>query len=271
MKSETTKQRRRAHSLSTGWLAYACLSGNGCFAVAVLALHLLQPELSPLNYAVSFYVHGAQGWIFTAGLLAWGLGSAALLLGLARSIRIHGRIHITILAGNAGLLGLAVWSAGVLMSGIFQADLPAQQYYSPSTIGLIHENAARVAFVALPLAALLLSHGLPSPEWRRTAVVLRLFAVMILISLIVFFASLLPISDSFSPPVLFGLTERLLLATYAAWLCAAATGLLRSAFSKRGHLEPVPERLALDAHIASKPPVIQFREKEVNNEHSASD
>jgi hypothetical protein len=229
MTSETTKQRKQAHSLSTGWLAYACLSGNGFFAVAVLALHLLQPELSPLNYAVSFYVHGAQGWIFTAGLLAWGLGSAALLLGLARSIRIHGRIHITILAGNAGLLGLAVWSAGVLMSGIFHADLPAQQYYSPSTIGLIHENAARVAFAALPIAALLLSHGLRRvPEWRRTAGVLYFCAVMIVVSLIVFFASLLPISDSLRPPILFGLTERMLLAVYAAWLCAAAIGLLRS-------------------------------------------
>src|SRR5262249_15640243 len=99
----------------------------------------------------------------------------------------------------------------------------------PSTTGLIHENAARVAFVALPLAALLLSHGLRrAPEWRRIAGVLRLFAALILISLLVFFASLLPISDLFSPPVLFGLAERLLLATYAAWLCAAAVGLRRA-------------------------------------------
>src|SRR5437899_9464770 len=87
------KQRGQSYSLPTGLLAYACLSGNGCFAVAVLALHLLQPELSPLNYAVSYYVHGAQGWLFTAGLLAWGLGSAALFLGLARSIRIRSRIR----------------------------------------------------------------------------------------------------------------------------------------------------------------------------------
>ena len=72
MTSETAKQRRKSYSLSTDWLAYVCLSGNGFFAVAVLALHLLQPERSPLNEPVSFYVHGAQGWLFTAGLLAWG-------------------------------------------------------------------------------------------------------------------------------------------------------------------------------------------------------
>jgi hypothetical protein len=206
-------------------MAYACLSGNGCFAVAVLALHLLQPELSPLNYAVSYYVYGAQGWLFTAGLLAWGLGSAALFLGLARSIRIHSRVQGRIRAG-VGLSALAVWSAGVLATGMFRAD-PWNK--PPSATGLIHENAARVAFVALPLAALLLSHSLRrAPEWRRIAGALRLFAVLILISLLVFFASLLPISDSFSAPVLFGLTERLLLATYAAWLCAAAIGLRRA-------------------------------------------
>ena len=221
MTSETAKQRRQAYSLPADWLAYVCLSGNGFFAAAVLALHLLQPERSPLNEAVSYYVLGAHGWLFTAGLLAWGVGSAALLLGLARTISIR--------AGKAGLMGLAVWSAGVLTSGLFRADLPGQWNNSPSATGLIHENAARVSFIALPIAALLLSHGLRrSPEWRRTAGVLYLFMVLIMVSLIVFFASLLPISDSLSPPMLFGLTERMLLAVYAAWLCAAAIGLLRS-------------------------------------------
>jgi Protein of unknown function (DUF998) len=221
MTSEKTKQRDHGYSLPTTWLAYACLSGNGCFVVAVLALHLLQPELSPLNEAVSYYVHGAQGWLFTAGLLAWGVGSAALLWGFARTIRIR--------AGIAGLLGLAVWSAGVLASGLFRADLREQWNNSPSVAGLIHENAARVSFIALPIAALLLSHGLRrAPEWRRTSSVLYLLALMIIVSLIVFFASLLPISDSLSPPILFGLTERMLLAVYATWLCAAAIGLLRS-------------------------------------------
>jgi len=221
MTSEATKKRRQAYSLSTGWLAYACLSGNGCFAGAVMALHLLQPERSTLNEAVSFYIHGAQGWLFTAGMLAWGLGSAALVLGLARTIRIR--------AGKAGLLGLAVWSAGVITSGLFRADPPGQWGNSPSAAASIHENAARVSFIALPIAALLLSHGLRrAPEWRRTAGVLYWPAVMIIVSLIVFFASLLPVSDSLRPPILFGLTERMLLAVYSAWLCAAAILLLRS-------------------------------------------
>jgi len=154
-------------------------------------------------------------------MVAWGVGSAALVLGLARTIRIR--------AGAGGLFGLAVWSAGVLTSGFFRADPPGQWGNSPSAAALIHENAARVSFIALPIAALLLSHGLRrAAEWRRTAGVLYLPAVMIIISLIVFFASLLPVSDSLRPPILFGLTERMLLAVYSAWLCAAAIWLLRS-------------------------------------------
>jgi Protein of unknown function (DUF998) len=216
-----TKQRKQAYSLSPGLLAYVCLSGNGLFAVAVLTLHLLQPELPPLDYAVSYYAHGAQGWLFTAGLLAWGIGSAALFLGLARTIR-----------AAAGLSALAVWSAGVLVSGLFGADPPHQWDKPLSPTAMIHENAARLSFIALPVAALLLSRGLGrAPEWRRTAGVLYLFAGLILVSLIVFFVSLLPLSDSLRPPIMFGLTERVLLAAYAAWLCAAAIGLLRSPVS----------------------------------------
>jgi Protein of unknown function (DUF998) len=220
-----TKKQSQEYSLPTGLLACVCLTGNGCFVVAVLALHLLQPELSPLYYAVSYYVHGAQGWLFTAGLLLWGIGSAALLLGLLRATRIRNRFRI----GDAGLLALAVWSAGILATGLFSADPPGQWDKPLSTTALVHENAARVSFIALPIAAFLLSHGLRrAPDWRQIAGVLYLFAVLILVSLIVFFVSLFPLSDTFSPPILFGLTERMLLAAYAAWLCAAAIGLLRS-------------------------------------------
>src|SRR5262245_65557165 len=109
MTPEITKQQGRADSLLTTWLASACLLGNGCFTVIVLALHLLQPELSPYNEAVSYYVHGDQGWLLTVGLLCWGFGSVALLLGLARNVGAQ--------VGYDGLWVLAVWSVGVVVGG----------------------------------------------------------------------------------------------------------------------------------------------------------
>jgi Protein of unknown function (DUF998) len=226
MTPETSELQGRAYSLSTNWLAYACLFGNGCFAVAVLALHLLQPGLSPLNEAVSCYVHGTHGWLLTVGLLAWGLGSGALLVGLARTVRIR--------VGKAGIWGLAVWSVGVLIGGLFPADPPGHWDKPPSVAGLIHGNAALVAFIALPIAAFMLARGLRRvPEWRRIAGVLYTLAIATFVSLIAFFMSLVPVLVSPGPPILLGLTERILLAVYVAWIGVAAIGLRTSADQTR--------------------------------------
>jgi Protein of unknown function (DUF998) len=221
MTPEITKQQGRTDSLLTTWLASACLLGNGCFTVIVLALHALQPELSPYNEAVSYYVHGAHGWLLTVGLLSWGFGSVALLLGLTRTVRTR--------VGNAGLWGLALWSVGVIFGGLFRADPPGQWDKPPSMAGLIHGNAALIAFIALPIAAFLLSRGIRrAPEWRAVTGILYALAITTAVSLIAFFASLLPVFISPGPPMLLGLTERILLIAYVAWLCVAAIGLLRS-------------------------------------------
>ena len=201
------------------WLAYLSLLGNGCFVTAVIALHLLQPGLSPLHEAVSYYVHGAHGWLLTLGLLAWGLGSVALLAGLA--------VTTKGIAGKTVLSGLAIWSLGVLLGGVFPADPPGRWDSPPSTAGLIHGNAALLAFVALPISALVLARRLRrSPEWHRVAGMLYVVAVASGLSLLGFFMSLVPVIISPGPPKLIGLTERVLLAVYVAWLGVAAIGIL---------------------------------------------
>lgn len=50
-------------------------------------------------------------------------------------------------------------------------------------------------------------------------------AVATAVSLMTFFASLMPVFLRPGPPILFGLTERLLLALYVAWLGAVALNL----------------------------------------------
>ena len=49
----------------------------------MLALHIVQPGLSPLHEAMSYYVHGRHGWLTTLGLLSLGIGSLALTIALA--------------------------------------------------------------------------------------------------------------------------------------------------------------------------------------------
>ena len=64
--------------------ARAGLAGVCCFTAAVLIMHLVQPELSPLNDAVSYYMNGRFGWMLAFGLIATGAGSLALVWALGR-------------------------------------------------------------------------------------------------------------------------------------------------------------------------------------------
>ena len=207
--------------------ARVALAGIAAFALAVLVLHGLQPALDPATQAVSFYVHGAHGWLLTAGLLALGLGSLALTVGLARSVR-------GAAGARAGRWCLGVWGAGVLLGGIFPADPPGNWSAPPSVAGLIHGNAALVAFLALPAAAVLLSRAFRrDPNWRGVTAASSALAAAVVICLILFLASLAPAIVSPGPPVLLGLTERALIAACLAWLGVAAVGMLRVASAGR--------------------------------------
>jgi hypothetical protein len=168
------------------------------------ALHFLQPELDPLRDAISFYVHGRGWWLLTAGLLALDAASFVVVSLLPRDRR-------------AARVLLMIWCLGVLLGAIFPADPLGSWTRPPSVSGAIHGNAAVVAFVALPLSALLA--GGP----RRV----RWLAALCAVSLIVFVASLAPAFTG-HPPRLLGLTERILVASYCWWLIAAATALQRT-------------------------------------------
>jgi len=200
-------------------LAYVGLGGVGSFVVAVCLLHWLQPDLAPLDEAVSYYVHGTHGWLLTAGLLGLGFGSLALTAGSANTTGTGSRV---------GRWFLTVWSAGAILGGIFPADPAGTWDQPPSLAGIIHGNAALVAFVAFPVAANHLSRN-----FRRDsrsvpfAGVLQVLAWASAVSLFAFMGSLTPVLVSPGPPILLGLAERILLAVYVAWLVVVAVALLR--------------------------------------------
>ena len=64
-------------------MGQVAVAGLLVFVAAVLTLHAAQPELSPRDTAVSYYVHGRLGALLTAGLAALGIASLALVAGLA--------------------------------------------------------------------------------------------------------------------------------------------------------------------------------------------
>lgn len=199
-----------------------CLAGLACFTLSTALMHVLQPDLNPLTDAVSYYMNGAFGWVLGLGLVALGAGSLTLLLGASRFLNGY--------ATRAGRWALAVWAAGAITGGIFPPD-PAGHWDSPpSASGLIHANAAILAFLAFPVAALRLSA--PLGQFARSRPLQRVLsgtAGASLLSLLAFFVCLAPVFSN-RPPLLLGLVERILLVFYVAWLCAAALAARRDSY-----------------------------------------
>jgi hypothetical protein len=58
------------------------VAGAGLFVASVGLMHAVQPELSPVDMAVSYYMTGRLGWALGAGLIFLGIASLSLALGL---------------------------------------------------------------------------------------------------------------------------------------------------------------------------------------------
>jgi hypothetical protein len=124
---------------------------------------------------------------------------------------------------------LGAWSAGVIAGGLFAADPPGNWDRPPSLSGTIHGLAAMVAFAALPAATVFLTRSFrQDARWHRLQWTLNLLSVAVVLSYVSFMASLAPVFIRPGPPILLGLTERILIVACLAWLSAVAIGLWRA-------------------------------------------
>lgn len=169
-------------------------------------MHFIQPDLSPIDDVLSYYMNGRHGWILGLGLIAIGVGSLLLTKGM----------HTVISPRKArvALFLLALWGVGAVVGGIFPPDPRGHWDEPPSLSGMLHGVAAMVALLAFPPGALLMSRIIGSGRS------LMWLAMLSALSLVVFFFCLAPVFSN-RPPYFLGLIERLLLGFYAAWLVAA--------------------------------------------------
>lgn len=129
--------------------------GGGVAVIVGLDLAYLG-EINPLRRTISEHGLGEQGWIFAlaVGLLA--AGSAAIGVALARRR----------LAGTFGTIALMAWSAGLLVT----ASFPKHDWaVGPSLSGSIHRVGSLIAFLSLPIAALIIAR--PRRHRRGVSVV----------------------------------------------------------------------------------------------------
>ncbi|WP_344976287.1 DUF998 domain-containing protein [Streptosporangium fragile] len=116
-------------------------------------------EVDPFRRTISEHGLGEHGWIFTLGVILLAAGSVAIGVSLVR-----GKLAT---AWSVGILALLAWSAGLAVTGWF----PKHDWsVGPSLNGSIHRVGSLVAFLSLPLAALIISRPwLRHPEWRTPA------------------------------------------------------------------------------------------------------
>jgi hypothetical protein len=138
------------------WSRACALAGVGLVGagmLAVLALHVLAPEVEPVRRTLSQYALGPWKPVFDAGVLAVAAGSAAVLVGLLRT-------GLLVWCSGAAAL-LAAWSACLVVVVAFEK---IDWSVGPTPAGYLHRYASLVAFVCLPAAALALGRA-----WRADA------------------------------------------------------------------------------------------------------
>jgi Protein of unknown function (DUF998) len=140
-------------------------------ASAVLALHVLAPEVDPIRRTVSQYALGPWKPVFDAGVLAVAAGSAAVLAGLVRAGLIRWR-------STAATL-LSAWSALLVVVVAFEK---IDWSVGPTPTGYLHRYASLVAFFCLPTAALLVGRAWRGDaRWGRFAAWARRLGVVSLV------------------------------------------------------------------------------------------
>ena len=191
---------------TTRSLATAAIACFVYFGLALLLMHLVKPEFSPVNHMMSDYAVGRYGWLMQTGFMALSGGSLMLLLGLARS-------GPSSIVARFGRFFLGIASIGLVVSALFKTDLDG----APSTrAGEIHLVSFLVNISSIILASVLLSISFGSdPRWRtyqRTAV--RLVILVILCFVLQFL--------TLHRGMPYGLTNRLFVAAVFAWFLSTS-------------------------------------------------
>jgi hypothetical protein len=149
------------------------LVGVGLAILFIGALHVVAPDVSPVRRTISEYALGEYRWAFDTGVLGLCVGSALVLVALVRA---------GLLAWpSPGSVAFGVWPAALVVIVVFEKTNRA---VGPSVGGVIHRYASLVAFLSVPVAALILGRRWrDDAAWGRFATVARTLGVLALVVL----------------------------------------------------------------------------------------
>jgi hypothetical protein len=187
-------------------MATVALAGISYFIVVVMVLHFLQPDLHVLYRYISEYAVGRYGWLMTSAFYGLSLGSFSLTLGLYRKISRKGRSWV-------GLMLLAMWSFGILVAGIYKADL-ITAIETPE--GNIHSQVSLLTFISLVTSSFFLLHFRKDIVWKSYYRLSLVLSVGIVLSFLAFFWTI------FTNHAMVGFTQRIFITMVLLWLLQMA-------------------------------------------------
>jgi hypothetical protein len=174
-------------------------------------MHIIQPQLSPIEAPGSAYVLGRYGSWMTTTYFALAAVLISARFGLATDI------EATIVSRLAGVTFLTA-AAGAVVAGIFPMDFPPPPR---TTSGRLHAVGGVLTFVPWVMATVLFSlSATRNQRWRRRSGTLLALAVVS-----VSVAVVLPLSIRLGFP---GAVQRLLLALLFTWLIVVAVHLIQA-------------------------------------------
>lgn len=199
------------------------LAAVGAGAGAMVGLHL-SAGLDPVWDLISEYAFEPEGWLLPTSLTLLAAGAGMFATVMLR----HGadRRIVALVQG---------WAVCMLLIGVFPTDRPGVPL---SLSGGIHRYAAFVAFLAMPVAGLLLARRIGH---RRTATALKTLSGLAFVALVAVVVPYLldmagmPVTPEDLPA---GLTQRLVVATELGVLVLLGATLLREAGKNEGPVPP---------------------------------
>lgn len=208
---------QRAGAKRFAEIALACF---GFFAVALILLHGLRPDYTPIDHMISDYAVGRLGWIMTTAFVVLALGCLTLGLGMV----LGGPKSFT---GRAGIFFLWVTTIGLLVTATFPTDLETAP---TTTTGNIHTASFLVNVLSIILCSLLFALSFfRSEEWRSYRWAGSATATALIAAFIAQFLTL----HRGAP---YGLTNRLFVTVLIFWLLATALRLRRGPLDKPARL-----------------------------------
>ncbi|MFI6300001.1 DUF998 domain-containing protein [Nonomuraea sp. NPDC050790] len=160
------------------WLGCGIVAGP-LFVAAFVVHGAVLDGYSPVRHPVSSLALSPAGWVQSVNFIVCGLLAAAFAVGLRTAAR----------GSNWGPLLIGVWGLSLVAAGVFVTD-PVSGYPAGTplaqgpytTAGFLHDLAALVTLVTLPVACLVLARRFPRRGWTVysvvTAVVFPAFWIM---------------------------------------------------------------------------------------------